>query len=447
MANDRDSIFHGNQIKDRTVTKAELDATSESTGKVLTVQSNGSVDWEFIQTLADYVKLQDNMMLNAFRIAINGSLTQFNMIDGIVDEYEDESGIDTVNSINESYDATNDFYKPTTDADTKLLLHLNGSDGATSTTDDSPSSHTITFGGTAQLDTAFKKFGTASLLLDGNSDYLTAPASTDWDICASNSDDWTIDFQIRFTNHTGSEYILYDWQDAQEYWFFRHLDTVGFNFKLHTATGVTLIDTGFGGEITDTNWHHVALIKKASEYGVYVDGTQVSYVNDSSTNSLNGQLSIGREGQFGGVNYFDGHLDEIRITHSNAFSASPNVGKTDTITVPTSEYTSGIEDMTLISDSFTAEAEPDTARIVLLEEDVDAVTLNTDLKAYASRDGGSSWVQGTLSDEGDYDASKRILVADFDLTQSGVGSGTSMEYKLETANKEMKIHASSLNWD
>jgi len=27
-------------------------------------------------------KLQDNIMLNAFRIAINGSLTQFNMIDG-----------------------------------------------------------------------------------------------------------------------------------------------------------------------------------------------------------------------------------------------------------------------------------------------------------------------------------------------------------------------------
>ena len=37
---------------------------------------------------------QQNIVLNAFRIAINGSLTQFNMVDGIVDEYEDESGID-----------------------------------------------------------------------------------------------------------------------------------------------------------------------------------------------------------------------------------------------------------------------------------------------------------------------------------------------------------------
>jgi len=104
--------------------------------------------------------------------------------------------------------------------------------------------------------------------------------------------------------------------------------------------------------------------------------------------------------------------------------------------------------MTLISDSFTAEAEPDSGRIVLLEEDVDNITLNTDLKAYATRDGGSSWVEGTLADEGDYDSSKQILVANFDFTQSGVGSGTDMEYKLVTANnKDLKLHASALTWD
>jgi len=46
MASDRDNVIYGNQIKDRTVTKAELDATSETEGYVLTVQANGSVDWE-----------------------------------------------------------------------------------------------------------------------------------------------------------------------------------------------------------------------------------------------------------------------------------------------------------------------------------------------------------------------------------------------------------------
>ena len=53
-----------------------------------------------------------------------------------------------------------------------LLLPFDGSDTATSTSDESDNSHTITFAGTAQLDTAQKKFGTASLLLDGDSDYV-----------------------------------------------------------------------------------------------------------------------------------------------------------------------------------------------------------------------------------------------------------------------------------
>jgi hypothetical protein len=53
-----------------------------------------------------------NTMLNAFRIAQIGALTILNMVNGFVDEFEDESGIDTVNSINEVYNSTDDYYSP-----------------------------------------------------------------------------------------------------------------------------------------------------------------------------------------------------------------------------------------------------------------------------------------------------------------------------------------------
>ena len=53
---------------------------------------------------------KNNVVLNAFRIAINGGLSVLSMEDGIVDEFEDESGVDTVTSSNEIYDATDDFY-------------------------------------------------------------------------------------------------------------------------------------------------------------------------------------------------------------------------------------------------------------------------------------------------------------------------------------------------
>jgi len=54
----------------------------------------------------------------------------------------------------------------------------------------------------------------------------------------------------------------------------------------------------------------------------------------------------------------------------------------------------------------------------------------------------------TLSDEGDYDGSRRVIVGNADLSVSGIGSGTDMEYKIETLNnKKLNVHASALRWD
>ena len=57
-------------------------------------------------------RIENNIFLNAFRLAVQGSLTIFNMIDGFLDEYEDESGVDTSASTNEDYDSDNDLYSP-----------------------------------------------------------------------------------------------------------------------------------------------------------------------------------------------------------------------------------------------------------------------------------------------------------------------------------------------
>ena len=54
-----------------------------------------------------------NIYLNSFRIAILGSYAVMNMVKGISDEYEDETGVDTTASTNEDYDSDNDLYEPT----------------------------------------------------------------------------------------------------------------------------------------------------------------------------------------------------------------------------------------------------------------------------------------------------------------------------------------------
>ena len=104
----------------------------------------------------------------------------------------------------------------------------------------------------------------------------------------------------------------------------------------------------------------------------------------------------------------------------------------------------------LISTATTAQAVPTKSDLILLMKNQSGTaTLNTDIKAYVSRDGGSNYTQGTLVDEGDYGDGKILAIHDLDI--SSQPSGSSMKYKIEFANqapgsKETHVQACSLGW-
>ena len=51
-----------------------------------------------------------NIGVLGFKMAVNDGLTIFNLKDGVVDEFNDESGVDTAENSNASYDSSSDFY-------------------------------------------------------------------------------------------------------------------------------------------------------------------------------------------------------------------------------------------------------------------------------------------------------------------------------------------------
>ena len=55
-----------------------------------------------------------NISLLGFKMAVNEGLTVFNLVDGIVDEFHDESGTDESEGSNDTYCATSDFYQNAT---------------------------------------------------------------------------------------------------------------------------------------------------------------------------------------------------------------------------------------------------------------------------------------------------------------------------------------------
>ena len=394
-------------------------------------------------------KNNDNIMLLAFRHAISESLSVQNMVDAFSDEYEDETGINTGSSLNEIYDSAEDSYTPDAGAQpsgTQLLIHFDGVDEATSTTDESPNAHSIAFNGNAQLDTADKQFGSASLLLDGSGDYLSIPNDT------------SINFQIT-DSFTLECWAKLDVLSAGRQYFFSHNNSSGKGYNLvQQDNGKVLLDlfqqSSGGVEInvitanvvlSAGTWHHIAVTyngnSDASGIKIYIDGNQETTNTGNNGNvtdiQVNEPLVIGSNR---GVNSFlDGHIDEVLITNTVKYTGS--------FTAPTAPYETP-QDMTLISQAYTAQAQPSTSRIVLFEEDIDSITLNTDLKAFVSRDGGSTFAEVTLEDIGNYDSGKRILAANADLTASGIGAGTSMVYKIQTFNsKSVKIHGTGLAWD
>ena len=116
----------------------------------------------------------------------------------------------------------------------------------------------------------------------------------------------------------------------------------------------------------------------------------------------------------------------------------------------TSGYYYGNEsNMTLLSNAYTAQAAPTTARIIMDEyTSTGSATVNTDIKAYASRDSGTNYTQITLADQGTIETNHRLLSGSVDI--SGQPYGTAIKYKIETLNqsgsKITRLYGTSMAW-
>ena len=143
------------------------------------------------------------------------------------------------------------------------------------------------------------------------------------------------------TNQTGTQTFCSHADNLTDgyYWYFHHDATNGFELILvNSGSNFTIT----GGSISDTDWHHVCLIKYNTTYGLYLDGTQVAYLSTAVLGHFAANLSVGAK-KFkypaAVTNYFNGWIDEFRIQNTNYFTGAPNVGLTDTITPPVAGYT------------------------------------------------------------------------------------------------------------
>ena len=83
--------------------------TAPATDKYLQTDASGNLSFSTVTEYDDNV-LQSNVAMLGFKVAVNGSLTRYNLVDQAIDEFYDTSGVDASASTNERRVASGSNY-------------------------------------------------------------------------------------------------------------------------------------------------------------------------------------------------------------------------------------------------------------------------------------------------------------------------------------------------
>ena len=175
---------------------------------------------------------------------------------------------------------------------------------------------TFTANGDAQLSTAIKKFGTASLLLDGTGDSVTSTNSNVID------GDFTVEF-FAYASSFAQDAILWDQRVANS----------GFAIGTNTSSQVIIyadgsaVATGFSG-FNNSAFNHIALVRNSGVLTIYVNGTARGTAQTYNTNYTGQPYNIGSSHT--DTNYFTGNIDEFRTSTIARYTSA--------FTPPSSEF-------------------------------------------------------------------------------------------------------------
>ena len=141
------------------------------------------------------------------------------------------------------------------------------------TCDDAPNvfdangSSSVTLGGTAKSSTAQTKNSSASILFDGNSDYVEL---SNYDRYAPGTNPFAVEFWMRYTGGSGTRNIVDNRGQAN-----------GYAVRLDSSNKITVYSEPSSSTkhtsasaLTQDQWYHVAFVRNNGNSSLFIDGTQ-----------------------------------------------------------------------------------------------------------------------------------------------------------------------------
>ena len=200
-----------------------------------------------------------------------------------------------------------------------LLLHFDGADNSTVITDSSYVATKSVSRTNALIKTAESKFGGSSFYCDGTGDYASVPDHADWDF---GTEDFTIDCWIK-VSATSADYAICSLYTADNNKILFYVSSQTLAFLAYSSAGVKAVDIkGTGTQLNDNAWHHVAAVRSgtgANSLKLYIDGTAIAVTTttDLAGNTLpnlTAAFEIGRQNNSSAYKYFNGYIDEYRVS-------------------------------------------------------------------------------------------------------------------------------------
>ena len=110
-----DNSVNADKIQDGAITNSKISGTANIVGTKFNLPGSST---DFLNSSGAFSTIDSSIADNVtfsigvigFKMAVNEGLTIFNLVDGIVDEFNSEGGIDTTENSNATYNSTSDFY-------------------------------------------------------------------------------------------------------------------------------------------------------------------------------------------------------------------------------------------------------------------------------------------------------------------------------------------------
>ena len=204
---------------------------------------------------------------------------------------------------------------------------------------------TVTVNGDAKLSTAQKKFGTASLVLDGTGDFITVSSQVDFGYGTS---DFTIEFFWRPTA-LGTPQVLLDQRTAtNDTAVYLEMNAAG-NIRLFVSNAYRITSSV---ACTAGSWNHIALFRTGGTTKLAVNGTITPTTWADTTNYPARPFRLGASWTSSAL--CTGYFDELRVVKSvTKYTTSVIVPTTpflsDTSTILLLHF-DGTNNSTIISD-------------------------------------------------------------------------------------------------